>query len=71
MEVVEDHLFNLLLNLLGLPENDVAFPLDCLLLELRVLEDVLKNVDTLRDVFVERFGEIDCVFSLFSRSVQR
>lgn len=62
--MVEDNLLELLLNLLGLPENDVALALDGRLLELGVLENVLDDVDTLRNVLVQCLGEVDSVLAL-------
>ena len=53
VEVVEDDLIQLLLNLLGLAEDDVALALDGGGLELRVLEDVGEDVDGLGNVGVE------------------
>lgn len=68
VEVVEDDLLKLLLNLLGLTENDVALALDGRLLELGVLENVLENVDALGNVLVEGLGEVDGVLALWEVS---
>ena len=65
VEVIEDDLLNLLLNLLGLSEDDIALPLDSLLLKLGVLENVLEDVDGLGHVLVQRLGEVDGVLALF------
>lgn len=64
MKVVEDNLLKLLLNLLGLPENDVALALDGRLLELGVLENVLDDVDALGNILVECLGEVNSVLAL-------
>ena len=65
VEVIEDDLLNLLLNLLGLSEDDIALPLDSLLLELGVLENILEDVDGLGHVLVQRLREVDGVLALF------
>lgn len=65
VEVVEDDLLNLLLDLLGLAEDDVALALDGALLELGVLEDVGEDVDALRNVGVDGLGEVDGVLALW------
>jgi hypothetical protein len=64
MKVVKDDLLDLLLHLLRLAKDDVALPLDGGLLELRVLENVLQDVDALGDVLVEGLGEVDGVLAL-------
>jgi len=51
--VVEDDLLELLVNLLLLAKDDVALALDGLGLELGVLENVGKDVDSVGDVRVE------------------
>jgi hypothetical protein len=66
MEVVEDNLLELLLDFLGLAQDHVALALDGGLLELRVLENVLQDIDALGDVLVEGLGEVDGVLALFS-----
>ena len=65
VQVVKDDLLNLLLNLLGLPQDDVAFTLDGRLLELGVLQDVGEDVNELRNVGVEGLSEVDGVLALF------
>jgi len=67
VEVVEDNLLELLLNLLRLAQDDVAFALDGGLLELGVLENVLEDVDALGNVLVQSLGEVDGVLALFAR----
>ena len=64
VQVVKDDLLDLLLNLLGLPQDDVALTLDGRLLKLGVLEDVGQDVDELGNVRVEGLGEIDGVLAL-------
>lgn len=67
VEVVEDDLLDLLLDLLGLAEDDVALALDGALLELGVLEDVGEDVDALGHVRVDGLGEVDGVLALLTR----
>lgn len=64
VEVVKDNLLDLLLNLLGLPQDNVALALDGSLLELGVLEDVGEDVDELGNIGVEGLGEVDGVLAL-------
>lgn len=64
VQVVKDNLLNLLLNLLGLSENDVALALDGGWLELGVLQDIGQNIDGLGDIGVESLGEVDGVLTL-------
>ena len=64
VQVVKDNLLELLLHLLGLAQDDVALPLNGGLFELRVLEDVLQDVDALGDVLVQGLGKIDGVLAL-------
>jgi hypothetical protein len=64
VQVVKDNLLNLLLNLLGLSENDVALALDGRRLELGVLQDIGQNIDGLGNVGVESLGEVDGVLTL-------
>lgn len=64
VKVVKDDLLNLLLNLLRLAQDDVAFSLDSGCLELGVLEDIGEDVDTLGHVLVEGLGEVYGVLAL-------
>lgn len=64
VQVVKDNLLNLLLNLLGLSENDVALALDGRGLELGVLKNIGQNIDGLGDIGVESLGEVNGVFTL-------
>jgi hypothetical protein len=64
VEVIENNLLDLLLNLLGLAEDNVALTLDGGLLELGVLENIGENVDALRNIRVESLGEVDGVLAL-------
>lgn len=64
VEVIENNLLDLLLNLLGLSEDNVALTLDGGLLELGVLENIGENVDTLGNIRVESLGEVDGVLAL-------
>jgi len=64
MEVIENNLLGLLLDLLRLAENDIAFPLDRRLLELGVLENILEDVDALGNVLVQGLCEVDGVLAL-------
>jgi hypothetical protein len=65
VQVVEDDLLELLLDLLGLPQDHVALALDGGLLELRVLQDIGEDVDALWRILVEGLGEVDGVLTLF------
>ena len=53
MEMIEDNLFDLLVNLFLLSKDDVSFALDRLRLELGILKDIGENVDGFGDVGVE------------------
>lgn len=64
VQVVEDDLLHLLLDLLGLAEDDIALALDGRLLELGVLQDIGEDVNALGDVRVEGLGEVDGVLAL-------
>jgi hypothetical protein len=64
VKVVENNLLDLLLDLLGLAEDDVALTLDGGRLELGVLENVGDNVDALGNVGVESLSEVDGVLTL-------
>jgi hypothetical protein len=64
VQVVENNLLNLLLHLLGLPQNHITLAFDSRLLELGVLENIRENVDKLGNVGVERLGKVDRVLTL-------
>jgi hypothetical protein len=64
VKVVEDDLLDLLLDLLGLAEDDVALTLDSRRLKLGVLEDIGDDVDALGNVRVEGLGKVDSVLAL-------
>jgi hypothetical protein len=64
--VVEHNLLELLLDLLRLSQDNVSLALDGRLLELRVLENIGKNIDALWRIFVERLSEVDGVLTLCS-----
>lgn len=53
-----------LLDFLGFPENDITLTLNGRSLELRVLENIGKDIDSLGDIGVEGLGVVDCVFPL-------
>jgi hypothetical protein len=67
--MVKDHLFQLLINLFLFSENDISFSLDGCRVELRVLQNIGEDVNSLRDVGVERFGVVNSVFTLQYTSV--
>jgi hypothetical protein len=54
-----------LLNFLGFPENDITLTLNSRSLELGVLENIGKDIDSLGDIGVERLGVVDSVFPLY------
>jgi hypothetical protein len=64
VQVVENHLLNLLLDFLRLAKDDIALALNGRLLELGVLQDIGQDVDALRNVGVEGLGEVNCVLAL-------
>lgn len=64
VEVVEDDFLELLVDLLLLPENDVALALNSLGLELRVLENIGEDVDRGGYIGVEGLGVVDGVLAL-------
>ena len=63
MEMVKQDLLMLLVHLLLLAQNDIAFALDGAAFELRVLEDVGDDVDGLRDVLAEALGVVDSLLA--------
>lgn len=65
VEVVEDNLFELLLDLFRLSQDNVALAFDGRLLELRVLENIGEDIDALWRILVERLGEVDGVLTLY------
>jgi hypothetical protein len=67
MEMVKHNLLVLLVDLLLLTYDDVAFALNGAALELGVLEDVGDDVDGLRDVLAEALGVVN---RLLTRSVR-
>ena len=71
MEVIENNLLNLLLDLLRLAQDDIAFPLDGRLLELGVLKNILQDIDALGDVLVQGLSEVDGVLALAAVLVAR
>jgi hypothetical protein len=66
VEVVENNLFQLLVNLLLLPQYNIPLSLDGRRVKLRVLKDITDDVHSLGDVLLEALG---VVYSLFPRSV--
>lgn len=64
--MIENYLFQLLVDLLLLPQNNVSLSFDGRGVKLGVLEDVTNYVDSLGDILLETFGVI---YSLFSRCV--
>lgn len=60
--MVENDLFQLLVDLLLLPQNDVPFPFNGRRVKLRVLEDITDNVDSLRNILLETLGVVDSLF---------
>lgn len=64
VQVVEYNLFELLVNLLLFPENNITLAFNGGALELRVLENVGENIDGGRDIGVEGLGVVDSVLAL-------
>ena len=69
VKVVEDNLLELLVNLLGLSEDNIALTLDSGLLELGVLKDIGENVDGCGHIGVEGLCVVDGVLALLSISM--
>lgn len=59
MEVVKDDLLVLFVNLLLFTHYDVALAFDGVAFELRVLENVRDDVDSLGDILAEALGVVD------------
>jgi hypothetical protein len=68
VKMVEDHLLDLLLDLLRLPQDNVALTLDGRLGKLRILQNVGKDIDELRNIGVESLGVVDSVLALLDIS---
>jgi hypothetical protein len=64
--MIKHHFFQLLFDFFLFSEDDISFALDGCGFELRVLENVGEDVDSLGDVGVEGFGVVDSVFALRS-----
>lgn len=64
VKVVKDNLLELLVDLLGLSEDNIALTLDSGLLELGVLKDIGENVDGGGDIGVEGLCVVDGVLAL-------
>lgn len=64
VKVVEDDFLELLVNLLLLSEDNITLALNGRRLELGVLKNVGKNVNSVGHVRVERLGVVDGVFAL-------
>ena len=60
--MVENNLFQLLVNLLLLPQYNVPLPFNGRRVKLGVLKDITDNVDSLRDVLLEALGVVDGLF---------
>ncbi len=70
VKVVENNLLELLVNLLGLAEDNIALALDGALVELGVLKNIGKDVDGGWDISVECLGIVDGGLALFGVSMQ-
>lgn len=62
MEVVENDLFQLLVNFLLFPQYNVPLPFDGRRVKLGVLEDITDDVDGLVNIFLEALGIVDGLF---------
>jgi len=67
VEMIKHDLLVLLVNLLLLTQDDIAFALNGTSFELGVLEDVGDDVDGLRDILAEALGVVN---RLLTRSVR-
>lgn len=68
VKVVENNLLELLVNLLGLAEDNVALALNGALVELGVLENVGEDVDGCWNISVEGLGVVDGGLALYGIS---
>ena len=59
MEMVENDLFQLLVNLLLLPQNDIPFPFNRGRVKLGVLEDITDDVDSFGNILLEALSVVD------------
>ena len=64
VKMIEDNFLHLFVDLLLFPQDNVSLPFDCLRLELRMLKNIGKNVNSVGDVRVEGFGVVDGVLTL-------
>ena len=63
VEVVENNLFQLLVNLLLLPQYNVPLPFNGRRVKLGVLKDITDDINGLGDVLLEALGVVDGLFS--------
>jgi hypothetical protein len=66
VKMIENDFLQLLINLFGLSQDDIALSLNCLWFEFRVREDIGKYVDGGRDIGIEGFGVVYGVLTLRS-----
>lgn len=66
MKMIENDFLQLLINLFGLSQDNIALSLNCLWFEFRIRQDIGKDVDGGRDIGIEGFGVIYCVLTLSS-----
>jgi len=62
MEVVENNLFQLLVDLLLLPQYNIPLPFDGRRVKLGVLKDITDDIDSLWDILLEALGVVDGLF---------
>jgi hypothetical protein len=61
--VIENDLFQLLVNLLLLPQNNISLSFNGRRVKLGVLEDVTDNIDRFWDILLEAFGVVDSLLA--------
>ena len=62
MKVIENNLFQLLVDLLLLPKDDIPLTLNSRAIKLRVLKDITNNINRLSHIFPEALRIINGLF---------
>lgn len=61
--MIKHNLLKLLIHLLLFPQDHIPLSLDSRLVQLRVLQNIAQDINSLRDVLVETFRIVDGLFS--------
>lgn len=64
MQVIENNLLDLLLDFLGLAQNDIALTFNSGLFKLGILQDIRQDVDAPGNIGVEGFSEVNGILAL-------